>query len=152
MTLITYGEYVLIHFMFHQAGEIACVGSSFAQCVGGKFVTTSCGALKCAALPLVNAPGTSITCTTEADAAARIAATGATGGVTGAGGAAAPPVANAPASGSAPAPAAPAPVAGGFKAQNGRDAQALNAKFAQLNANSPCNGTYLFLTTSTCCH
>ncbi|KAM6496957.1 proline-rich protein [Amanita muscaria] len=65
-------------------GENACVGSSFAQCVGGKFVTTPCaGGLMCAALPLVNKPGTSITCTTQADANARIAATGATGGLTG---------------------------------------------------------------------
>jgi hypothetical protein len=30
--------------------------------------------ISCAALPLVNSPGTSITCTTEADLAARIAA------------------------------------------------------------------------------
>ena len=33
---------------------------------------------RCAALPLVNSPGTSITCTTQADLDARIAATGAT--------------------------------------------------------------------------
>ncbi|KAF7783378.1 hypothetical protein Agabi119p4_1402 [Agaricus bisporus var. burnettii] len=59
-------------------GENACVGSDFAQCVGGKFVTTPCGGnLICAALPLVNAPGTSVTCTTAADRDARIAATGA---------------------------------------------------------------------------
>lgn len=66
-------------------GQDACVGSSFAQCVGGKFVATPCaGGLMCAALPLVNKAGTSITCTTQADAIARIAATGATGGLTGA--------------------------------------------------------------------
>ncbi|KZT24474.1 hypothetical protein NEOLEDRAFT_1179160 [Neolentinus lepideus HHB14362 ss-1] len=65
-------------------GQNACVGGAFAQCVGGKFVTTQCaGGLQCFALPLVNSAGTSTTCTTEADAAARIAATGATGGVTG---------------------------------------------------------------------
>jgi len=61
--------------------ENVCVGTSFAQCVNGKFVTTACGAgLICAALPLVNSAGTSITCTTTADRDARIAATGANGG------------------------------------------------------------------------
>ncbi|KAI0374556.1 hypothetical protein BV20DRAFT_961760 [Pilatotrama ljubarskyi] len=63
------------------AGENACVDSKFAQCVNGKFVTQACaGGLVCAALPLVNSPGTSITCTTAADRDARIAATGATAG------------------------------------------------------------------------
>jgi len=66
------------------AGENACVNGGFAQCVDGKFVVTGCSAtLTCAALPLVNSPGTSITCTTTADALARIQATGATGGITG---------------------------------------------------------------------
>ncbi|ELU36375.1 proline-rich protein [Rhizoctonia solani AG-1 IA] len=65
-------------------GEQACVEGGFAQCVGGSFQITSCsGGLQCFALPLVNKAGTSITCDTEADAAARIAATGATGGVRG---------------------------------------------------------------------
>lgn len=41
------------------------------------------GGLTCAALPLVNKAGTSLACTTEADALARIAASGATGGLTG---------------------------------------------------------------------
>ncbi|KAF9462879.1 hypothetical protein BDZ94DRAFT_654465 [Collybia nuda] len=121
-------------------GELACVGSEFAQCVNGKFVTTSCGALQCVALPLVNAPGTSITCTTEADAIARISASGATGGVTGTDRDVSPPNNSAPATLpvlTVPTPAAP--VAGGFKAQNGKAAQALNAKFANLSANSPCN-------------
>jgi hypothetical protein len=68
-----------------EVGENACIGTQFAQCVNGKFVTTSCGPdpLTCAALPLVNSPGTSITCTTTADAESRIANTGATGGLTG---------------------------------------------------------------------
>lgn len=66
------------------AGDNACVNGGFAQCVGGKFVITQCaGGTVCMALPLVNSPGTSITCTTQADAQARIAATGAQGGVTG---------------------------------------------------------------------
>ncbi|CAE6492600.1 unnamed protein product [Rhizoctonia solani] len=65
-------------------GEQACVEGGFAQCVGGSFQITACaGGLQCFALPLVNKAGTSITCDTEADAAARIAATGATGGVRG---------------------------------------------------------------------
>jgi len=63
------------------SGENACVGSDFAQCVGGKFVTTPCGAGEiCAALPLVNSAGTSVTCTTASERDARIQATGATGG------------------------------------------------------------------------
>jgi hypothetical protein len=63
----------------------ACVGNSFAQCVNGSFQLVQCPAdLICAALPLVNKPGTSIACTTQADAEARIQATGATGGITGA--------------------------------------------------------------------
>ncbi|KAI6010761.1 hypothetical protein F5J12DRAFT_821573 [Pisolithus orientalis] len=64
----------------------ACVQGSFARCVNSSFVLQSCGAtLTCAALPLVNSPGTSVTCTTLSEAEARIAATGATGGLTGAG-------------------------------------------------------------------
>lgn len=63
------------------SGEDACVGSAFAQCVNGKFITTPCGSGEiCAALPLVNSPGTSVTCTTPADRDARIAATGAQSG------------------------------------------------------------------------
>jgi len=61
-----------------KAGENACIDKKFAQCVGGKFVTQSCGAgTICAALPLVNRRGTSITCTTQSDVDRRIAATGA---------------------------------------------------------------------------
>lgn len=84
------------------AGENACVNQQFAQCVGGKFVLTPCAGglmyvcmrfphiliislslirFSCAALPLVNNPGTSIACTTQSDVDARIAAaTGASGG------------------------------------------------------------------------
>ncbi|KAF8973816.1 hypothetical protein BDZ97DRAFT_1900588 [Flammula alnicola] len=63
------------------APEDACINGGFAQCVGGKFTILGCGAgTVCAALPLVNSPGTSIACTTPADLAARIAATGAQAG------------------------------------------------------------------------
>ncbi|KAH7929354.1 hypothetical protein BV22DRAFT_1057101 [Leucogyrophana mollusca] len=56
----------------------ACVNSQFAQCVSGSYVLTPCGSgLICAALPLVNSAGTSITCTTQDDVNSRIAATGA---------------------------------------------------------------------------
>ncbi|KAI0261333.1 hypothetical protein BC834DRAFT_896222 [Gloeopeniophorella convolvens] len=67
------------------AGQEACIDGQFAQCDNGKFVTTSCGPapLQCVVLPLVNSAGTSITCDTKADAEARIAATGATGGLFG---------------------------------------------------------------------
>jgi len=61
-----------------QNGEDACVKGKFAQCVNGKFLATPCApGTTCAALPLVNKPGTSIACTTQADIDARIAATGA---------------------------------------------------------------------------
>ncbi len=70
--------------MFDVDGENACVDGAFAQCVGGQFTTTQCnGGLKCFALPLVNSAGTSIACTTDADAQARVAASGASGGITG---------------------------------------------------------------------
>ncbi|KAI0342985.1 hypothetical protein BDW22DRAFT_1344828 [Trametopsis cervina] len=65
-------------------GDQACVNGGFAQCVSGKFVVTQCaGGTQCFALPLVNNPGTSLSCTTQEDTAARIAAAGAQGGVTG---------------------------------------------------------------------
>jgi len=65
-------------------GEQACVQGGFAQCVGGKFAVNKCSAgTECFALPLVDKAGTSIGCDTTADAEARIAATGATGGITG---------------------------------------------------------------------
>ncbi|KAI0045650.1 hypothetical protein FA95DRAFT_96855 [Auriscalpium vulgare] len=61
------------------AGEIACVGDKFAQCVSSKFVIQACGpGTVCAALPLDNSAGTTVTCTTAADRDARIAASGAT--------------------------------------------------------------------------
>jgi len=61
------------------AGEQACVAGAFAQCVGSAFSLTQCaGGTVCAALPLLNKAGTSIACTTQADADARIQATGAT--------------------------------------------------------------------------
>ncbi|KAN0138043.1 hypothetical protein V8E53_003932 [Lactarius tabidus] len=55
-------------------GQSACINGDFAQCVGGKFVTSPCsGGTTCQALPLVNKPGTSVTCDTQADADTRIA-------------------------------------------------------------------------------
>ncbi|OBZ65244.1 hypothetical protein A0H81_14733 [Grifola frondosa] len=65
-------------------GDQACISGGFAQCVSGNFVVMGCAAgTTCAALPLVNKAGTSLACTTQSDALARIAATGATGGLTG---------------------------------------------------------------------
>ncbi|KAI0807576.1 hypothetical protein C8Q74DRAFT_1363062 [Fomes fomentarius] len=62
------------------SGENACVNGGFAQCANGRFVVFPCNTgLRCFALPLVLSPGTSLVCDTEADAAARIAATGAGG-------------------------------------------------------------------------
>jgi len=132
-------------------GQNACVNGGFAQCVAGSFVVTQCaGGEVCAALPLVNSAGTSITCTTTADADSRIAATGATGGLTGDGSAAAAPAA-APAAAASPA-AAPAAAASSnndastssatstssFALSNGQAAQALNAQFASLTTSSSC--------------
>lgn len=132
------------------AGQNACVEGGFAQCVGGTFVVTECaGGLKCFALPLVNSRGTSITCDTEGDALARIAASGATGGLTGDGSAETPsdetetPPAFTSGSASVPSATPTTGSTGGFKAQNGRDAQALNAKFATLSASSACNGQFI---------
>ena len=65
-------------------GDQACIDGGFAMCVSGKFVNMGCAApTQCFALPLVNKAGTSLACTTEDDAAARIATPGATGGITG---------------------------------------------------------------------
>ncbi|KAH8109626.1 hypothetical protein DFH11DRAFT_910893 [Phellopilus nigrolimitatus] len=62
-----------------------CAGMQLGQCVGTALVTTACSSgTQCFVLPLVNKAGTSAACTTQNDAATRIAATGATGGVTGA--------------------------------------------------------------------
>jgi len=66
------------------SGEQGCVQGQLAQCVNGNFVLSPCAStLQCVALPLVNKPGTSITCDTQQDAEARIANTGATGGLLG---------------------------------------------------------------------
>ncbi|KAF9077975.1 hypothetical protein BDP27DRAFT_1207573 [Rhodocollybia butyracea] len=135
------------------SGQNACVGGAFAQCVSGAFVTTTCsGGTTCAALPLVNSAGTSIACTTTADAEARIAATGATGGLTGSSASGAAPASS---SAAAPAPvttsAAPASSASSnsaassssstssFALSNGQAAQALNAQFASLTTSSSCS-------------
>ncbi|KAG6837343.1 hypothetical protein H0H93_010945 [Arthromyces matolae] len=138
-------------------GDDACINGGFAQCVGGQFVINSCGSsLSCFALPLVNSAGTSLACTTEADAEARIAATGATGGIAGNGQVAAVASTSSSTSNSAKkaksttstAASASSTTAssttttsstGDFHLQNGLDAQALNAKFATLTANSSCN-------------
>ena len=71
---------------FRVDGQNGCVSGGFAQCVDGKFVVTQCSPpLICVALPLVNSPGTSVTCATQQDALVRIANTGAQGGLTGSG-------------------------------------------------------------------
>ncbi|KAI0090005.1 hypothetical protein BDY19DRAFT_96599 [Irpex rosettiformis] len=61
-----------------QTGQNACINGQFAQCANNKFVLTACApGTVCHSLPLVNSAGTSVTCTTDADFQARIAATGA---------------------------------------------------------------------------
>lgn len=65
-------------------GESACVEGGFAQCVGGKFTIMPCaGGTQCFALPLVNKPGTSLTCDTKSDADARITQAGGSGDING---------------------------------------------------------------------
>ncbi|KAI9450719.1 hypothetical protein BJY52DRAFT_1125753 [Lactarius psammicola] len=99
-------------------GETACVNGQLAQCASGRFALFSCAApLQCVALPLVNKPGTSVTCDTLQDANDRIATTGATGGLVGKRG---------------------VEHRAAFTLQNGLDAQALNRKFQGLTASSPC--------------
>ncbi|KAJ7876797.1 hypothetical protein B0H13DRAFT_2054731 [Mycena leptocephala] len=118
-------------------GEQACVGTSFAQCVSGSFVLTPCASgTVCAALPLVNKPGTSIACDTSSDVAARIAATGAPGGVDGS--ASSTPSASSPDSDSDSDSDPDCDDSDGFKAQNGLDAQKLNAQFKTLTSSSAC--------------
>ncbi|KAH7878925.1 uncharacterized protein C8R40DRAFT_1037481 [Lentinula edodes] len=133
-------------------GQNACVNGAFAQCVGGKFETTQCaGGTTCAALPLVNSAGTSITCTTTADAEARIAATGATGGITGDGSTAAASSAGSDTSATDSAAVSTSTAAAStnqaatsssstssFALSNGQAAQKLNAQFATLTASSSC--------------
>jgi len=139
------------------SGENGCVGGQFAQCIGGTWQVTGCaGGTQCFSLPLVNKPGTSTTCDTEADAVARIAATGATGGLTGSGSSSG----NTSGSGSDSSPSqasattttvAPQSTAtpesssstsssssGGFALSNGKAAQKLNAEFASLTSSSKC--------------
>ncbi|KAH9019133.1 hypothetical protein EDB85DRAFT_584607 [Lactarius pseudohatsudake] len=101
------------------AGETACVNGQLAQCVGDKFALSSCASsLQCVALPLVNKAGTSVTCDTPEDAAARISATGATGGLLG--------------------KRAKVERRAAFTLQNGLDAQALNRNFQSLTPGSAC--------------
>jgi len=65
-------------------GEKGCLNGAFALCQDGNFVTSDCqDGTSCFAVPLVSSPGTSIVCDDESDALARIANTGATGGLTG---------------------------------------------------------------------
>jgi len=66
-------------------GFVGCVDGKFAQCPFGTVqISTACAAgTTCLALPLVNSPGTSVTCTTEDDAARRFAAAGVSGGFDG---------------------------------------------------------------------
>lgn len=58
-------------------GEVSCVGDQLGQCVNGAVVATACApGTICRALPLVNAEGTSVACTTQADFDQRIADAG----------------------------------------------------------------------------
>jgi hypothetical protein len=58
--------------------DVVCLGSAIGQCVNGKLVKVSdcSGGTSCFVLPLVNKPGTSVSCDTQADKDARFAAAG----------------------------------------------------------------------------
>ncbi|KNE57455.1 hypothetical protein AMAG_03166 [Allomyces macrogynus ATCC 38327] len=61
----------------NQEGAVVCAGNQLARCIGGQVAGPfqSCaGALNCQVLPLVNKPGVSVTCDTDADKFARIGA------------------------------------------------------------------------------
>ncbi|CAG8597694.1 8915_t:CDS:2 [Paraglomus occultum] len=132
------------------AGENACVNKGFAQCVGNTFQITQCaGGTQCFALPLVNKPGTSITCTTPSDAQTRIstALSAPAGGSSSSGNT--PPPASTTSSSATPAAtpnAAPKPGASTatgancntVRSCNARDAIKLANDFKKLNDNSPC--------------
>ncbi|OCH93946.1 hypothetical protein OBBRIDRAFT_712920, partial [Obba rivulosa] len=65
-------------------GQQACVESAFAQCVNGTWTLTQCVKdTSCVALPLVNKPGTTISCDTQSDALQRFQDAGVQGGLTG---------------------------------------------------------------------
>ena len=56
---------------------VTCAGDAVGQCVNGKIVTTQCaGGLSCQVLPLVNKPGTSVACASNAEKIARLKANG----------------------------------------------------------------------------
>jgi hypothetical protein len=119
--------------------------------VGGQFIKTPCApGTQCFALPLVNKPGTSLACTTQKEAADRIAATGATGGIsvdnntdlkTGTPNIptkAAPAPASAPSPSASSSPAAPETNPQSFVVENSLAAQQENARASTLDATSPC--------------
>ncbi|KAL7284002.1 hypothetical protein ACG7TL_001275 [Trametes sanguinea] len=64
------------------AGEVACLGASVAQCVNGTWKAEACPkSLFCFALPSVREEGTVISCTSNTTALSVISASGATGGI-----------------------------------------------------------------------
>ncbi|KAI0342963.1 hypothetical protein BDW22DRAFT_1393621 [Trametopsis cervina] len=67
-----------------QDNQQACVNNRLAECRDGKFILTKCEAgAECFVLPISDAPGTFVACTTSHNALSRIQATGAQGGVDG---------------------------------------------------------------------
>jgi len=103
-------------------GDNVCLSNGdFAQCANGKFIATPCAdTLTCQALPLVNSAGTSVTCDTAADAATRLANTGAKRALSFL-------IANVPIN-----------RRDSFTEANGQAAKALEEKFKTLTVDSPC--------------
>src|SRR5947208_3023168 len=125
-----------------QTGDQACINDQFAQCVNGKFQSNSCGSppLECVVLPLVNKPGTSITCSTEEDRKARLAdARGGdpSGNGKGKGDSQDPPAENTPNDTKQPdQPKEQDPK--DFRPKNADEAEKLTEDFKKLTPDSPC--------------
>ncbi|KAJ7181252.1 hypothetical protein C8R46DRAFT_986399 [Mycena filopes] len=119
------------------AGQNACAGPAFAQCVGGKYVAQPCAAtLVCAALPNIGSSGTSIACTTEQDRDQRLAATTTTA-------AAAPPPAKATTTtAAAPPPAKAGGAAGDLQASFTLDPSLIQKGFLDDGQQPPVAGQF----------
>lgn len=130
-----------------QTGENACINSQFAQCANGKFVLTACApGTVCHSLPLVNSAGTSVTCTTDADFQARIAATGATSAASAAG--AATTTAAAAAGNNAGAGAAATAATGDPNTSTALDPAVVAKSFANDGQDQPTAGQVASLTST----
>ncbi|KAI0809222.1 hypothetical protein BC629DRAFT_1580502 [Irpex lacteus] len=130
-------------------GQNACINGQFAQCANSKFVLQACApGTVCHSLPLVNSAGTSVTCTTDADFQARIAATGATSAASTAGAAAAATTTAAAAANNAGAGAAAAAAGGDPNTSLTLDPAVIAKSFAADGQATPAAGQVASLTST----